>query len=530
MPVETKHKEYTANLDVWEKCEIAVAGERAVKKAGIAILPLLSDQDSQEYDAYKMRASYYNASGRTLGGLVGIVFRKPPEVIGFPESRKGFLDRVGKENISFESFARETFSDILSKGRQGVLLDNKETTSDVAPYLVSYGPKSIINWKSEEVEGEWKLSMVVLTEIAEEPDSADPFTTVVKERIRVLQLLPLWKINQLLKLPEEAMESPEEETLEEAERRRKEEHERLEKRYYLVSLYEKAPNGQKGADKSEYILKRHIEVSIRGKYLDYIPFQFFGPDTPTAKVQSPVLEDLIDVNFSHYRSSADLEHGRHFTALPTAFVTGFPKETRLKIGSAIAWVSEQTGADAKYLEYTGQGLSAIERALEQKEAQMAILGARILEAPKKAVEAAETLERRQAAETSALASVAASVESGFSQILRWVAQWYGITPEKALGIECIFNKDYMPRMLDPQMLTALVMLVQTNKMSWRTFAHNLKKGELYPEDMTIEEELQLILEGDPLPMGTPSGSGMELEKDEEEIDDDEEEEEEEEKE
>ena len=37
------------------------------------------------------------------------------------------------------------------------------------------------------------------------------------------------------------------------------------------------------------------------------------------------LADIIVVNLDHYRLTADYKHGMHFTALPTAWVSGFDK-------------------------------------------------------------------------------------------------------------------------------------------------------------------------------------------------------------
>jgi hypothetical protein len=45
-----------------------------------AYLPALKDQTPDDYKAYIMRADYFNATARTLDGLVGMVFRKEPTV------------------------------------------------------------------------------------------------------------------------------------------------------------------------------------------------------------------------------------------------------------------------------------------------------------------------------------------------------------------------------------------------------------------------------------------------------------------
>jgi hypothetical protein len=45
------------------------------------------------------------------------------------------------------------------------------------------------------------------------------------------------------------------------------------------------------------------------------------------------LADIIAINLDHYRLTADYKHGMHFTALPTAWVSGFDKNSSLRIGS-----------------------------------------------------------------------------------------------------------------------------------------------------------------------------------------------------
>jgi hypothetical protein len=120
---------------------------------------------------------------------------------------------------------------------------------------------------------------------------------------------------------------------------------------------------------------------------------------------------------------ADLEHGAHFTGLPTPIITGhnLGEDETFSIGSTTAWVlpNEYTDVkylefttDVKYLEFTGQGLGALESRLVSKERQMATLGARLLVEEKAAVEAAETHNIKRQGENSALSSVAESISSG----------------------------------------------------------------------------------------------------------------------
>ena len=81
-----------------------------------------------------------------------------------------------------------------------------------------------------------------------------------------------------------------------------------------------------------------------GKPLPLIPFVFHGPRHSLPEVDKVPLADIIAVNLDHYRLNADYKHGMHFTALPTAWVSGFDKNSNLRIGSSTAWVANPHGA------------------------------------------------------------------------------------------------------------------------------------------------------------------------------------------
>lgn len=508
MPVNTKHPDHKTFSAGWDKCRTAVEGEAAVKAKRVEVIPMLSGQSTNEYEAYLKRALYYNASGRTAQGLTGVVFRKQPSVV-FPESKKSFLDNVGTVDSpkSFESFARMTMQEVITTGRYGVLLDTESTEDNAQPYFSGYRAESIINWTDE---------MVVLEEETLEVSPNDEFELKKVKRIRVLDLTNNLEtdVNALQQMSIDSKPSEQSENL-----------------VYRIRVYDiddaaKAAGvarTNKATDEDQYVLSRVIIPSIRGKHLNYIPFFFFGPIEPSAYCQKSPIEDVVDVNLSHFRSSADIEHGRHFTALPTLFVSGVKKGTVLHVGSETAITAEDPNADAKYLEFAGSGLGSLKDAMEQKEQYMAVLGARMLEEQKKAVEASETVERRVAGEMSTLAAVASSVEAGFEAILKRAAEWLGSIDAE---VSVMFNKDYMPKSMEPQMLTALVTALQGGNMSWDTFAYNLAKGEIYPEGRTAEQEMDLIEDDDkrPLPLGPskPSKDDIDLDDDDEEEDDDDE--------
>ena len=81
----------------------------------------------------------------------------------------------------------------------------------------------------------------------------------------------------------------------------------------------------RSAAKTEWKLVETRTPLRLGKPLPLIPFVFHGPRHSLPDVDKLPLADIIAVNLDHYRLNADYKHGLHFTALPTAWVSGFDK-------------------------------------------------------------------------------------------------------------------------------------------------------------------------------------------------------------
>jgi hypothetical protein len=215
------------------------------------------------------------------------------------------------------------------------------------------------------------------------------------------------------------------------------------------------------------------------------------------------------VNLDHYRLDADYKHGIHFTALSTAWVSGFDKSATLRIGSSTAWVSETPGATAGFLEFTGQGLSTFERAMDRDERLMAVLGSRLLESQKRVGETAEAIELRQSGENSILSNVATSVSESLTQVLRWAYWWNSAeeTPDAVTDAVALveLNTDFSTKGLTAQELTAVVKSWQSGALSRDTMHELFRKGEILPDGRTNEEDARLIEAGSPKPgPGSPS--------------------------
>ena len=225
----------------------------------------------------------------------------------------------------------------------------------------------------------------------------------------------------------------------------------------------------------------------RGNLLTVTPFVGITTTGIGMDPLDPPLLDLVNMNMSHYRTSADLEHGRHFTALPTPYVTGIDGDIELRIGAGTAWILPDVQSKAGFLEFTGQGLKALESAMKEKRDAMATLGAQMLEQKKEGVEAAQAVRLKQSSEIAMLINVVKDVEAGINQALSILTDWDDLEPATIK-----INTDWIDNKLTANDLVALTKSLIDGAISHDTFLWNLSTGEILPPNRTVEEEKNLI--------------------------------------
>lgn len=461
MSVDTKHSEYTENYEIWERCEAAAEGQDEIHEYGIKYLPRLSGQNDAEYFAYKQRALYYNATARTVDGLTGMLFMKP-ETIEAPAAMDNIIADVTMGGLSLHQFSEIVAEEVITIGRCGVLVDYPPIVNAVTlaqaqaqgarPYATIYDAESIINWKTGRINNVEQLTLVVLEEENEIP--VDEFESKCE---------PQWRV---LDLAEGA---------------------------YRQRVFRKDNRG-------EFILVEEIFPQINGRVINKIPFEFFGVRDNSPCVDKPPLLDLVDVNLSHYRTTADYEHGLHFTGLPTPVVTGYysdDKSASLRIGSGTAWLLPDPQSKAFYLEFTGQGLGELREALRSKEAMMATLGARILAPEKRAAEAAQTANIHRSSENSVLASIAQSISVGLTHVMEWLRDWSNITGD----VKVELNRDFIPNSMTAQDVDVLVKSWQAGAISANVLFENLVAGDIISQETSFDDEQERI-------KSNPAGSMM----------------------
>ncbi len=403
MPVNSTHPDYDENLVAWSRARDVISGEDAIKSAGTRYLPRLDSQTDEEYAAYKERASFFNATSRTAEGYVGLIFRRPP-FLKIPDGKSAlaaavsaFANDADMLGTPLVGYAKNVVNEVISVGRAGTLIDWEDEVENRV-YACLYATENILNWRVERINGRNVPTMIVLYEPSGgrpiPGKGEDPFVATSHEQIRVLRLVPGEKIPNSRKQPYSC----------------------------VVELWQREEKKSR-RDKSDWkLVETRIPLRL-GRHLPQLPFVFHGPRHSQPSVDRLPLGDIITVNLDHYRLDADYKHGIHFTALPTAWVSGFDKAANLRIGSSTAWVTETTGATAGYLEFTGHGLITFERAMDRDERLLAVLDSRLLEGLKKVGETAQAIELRQSGENSILAQLTfhSTENSGEPvNLVRWV--------------------------------------------------------------------------------------------------------------
>lgn len=216
-------------------------------------------------------------------------------------------------------------------------------------------------------------------------------------------------------------------------------------------------------------------------------FVFHGPThSRPDPIERLPLADIIAANLDHYRLDADYKHALHFAALPTAWVSGFDKETALRIGSSNAWVSEVPGATAGFLEFSGAAIQYIERALDRAERHLALLGAKLLEP--------QETENQPKAEPRlcGLAEIVASLNQSITQVLRF-AHCCVTGSEPAPGeVTFALNTDLAPRHFTAAEITAVVEAWRAGAISRDTMLARLKQADVLPSSRSVAEERALL--------------------------------------
>jgi hypothetical protein len=485
MSVSDKHKDYVKNYSRWGIVRDCVEGSSAIKKArssydetnvegsntgvglynveGSKYLPPPNPSDNSldnidRYRSYKARASFVNFTGQTKEGFMGMVNRQEP-IIKLDANIEYLEENADGNGLGLKDVIKRTISEVMETGFYGILVDypkapegqkTQENTKELKAYNKLYCAESIINWRYTNINGKNVLSLVVLEESIDVVD-ADGFGSTEEKQYRVLCLID---------------------------------------NIYYQKMYN-----------NDGVLLDEIKMPLKfdGTKWNYIPFQFVGTIDNNSTPDKSVLYDIAELNIAHYRNSADFEESCFIVGQPTPVITGLTRawvkdilEDGVQIGSRTAMLLP-VGASASLLQASSNSMPT--EGMNNKEAQMVKIGAKIISDTSGGVETAETAKIRFAGQNSKLGSVVSNVESAIEKCLYWCSIFMGGNPENN---EIEINKQFYDATVNPQLIIAKIQLMDRGVIGISDVRTSLRKSGLIDADKTDEEIDAEIIGIDPL--------------------------------
>ena len=446
MAIDDKHSEYEKYSHRWDTSRAVIGGEDVVK--GLTgdykptdFLPGFYPEDWERYKWYVQRAVFIAYTAFTHTGLLGSVFRKDPDM-EFPETIEYIEKNINGKAQGIKQFAKRVVSENLEVGRVGIFVDypnieEEGRTGEEQATVNIYTAESILDWKTETINNQLVLTMVVLLE-------HDP---IIGKQYRVLI---------------------------------------IENGVYYQRIY----------DEDEDLISEYQPRNFKGELFTYIPFQFCGSKDNTPSVDKPPLLDIAFVNKGHYRNSADHEENLHVHGQGTLLLWSDLSAEEWKTANPNG---VNVGARAgHFLGQNGGGellqlreSQAYQVAMDKKVIQMIGIGARFIQesAGNQRVDAVK-MDKGQ--KESGLITLVDNCESAMINAIKFIIDFMS---GEELEYKFELNRDFYDTNITAQEKTAMIMLVDSGVMPKSDARTLLKKAGWIAADKT-EDEIEAEIETD----------------------------------
>lgn len=475
------HPDYRYFKPDWDLIRDVMAGERRIKEMGKTYLPPLSDTAGTSYDEYRERAVFVNMLARTVNGLVGTLYRRQPKVLGLKDALLRGSAQITPDGASVVSFGKTVATELTPIGRVGILVD-MDPNGVNPPYMTYYIAENILSWKTEFVDGRERLVYVLLREVIDDfnyfgvAGSTAPAPVDAPRKVGSRQ-------TRIARTPVDSGATPS-----------------LRAQFRVLSL----ENGAYVQRIYKTTIDRGVEVigdepvvirpTRRGNPLDFIPFTIVGTAGVSAKVTKPPMLDIANLNVSHYKSSAQLEHGRFFTALPVYYAPARAGEEggEYTVGPSMVW-EVMPGEKPGILEYYGTGLRELANSLAEKEQHISQLGGRIMGITKdQGSQSPEVAALTHANEVSVLTTIGDALSEGMTAALRQWAWWQDMDAAELLKVEFRMNRDYATSNIGAREMRAIAVLYQSGVLPVEEMHRVFQESELISEQTSVEDFVSML--------------------------------------
>jgi len=480
---------YQAMLPSWKKIETVLGGTTAMRAAGEEYLPKHQNEKSKAYNDRLKTSTLYNLTSLTLESWVGRPFSDPimPND-DVPELVKDLLEDIDLQGNSLTTFGRNWFKEGLAKAFCHVMVEmpvvdkDRRTVADdlrenVRPYWTLIKPENLIFATGTMVEGQEILTHV---RILEEEIDRDGFAEVVTHRIRVfdLALVPEREGDESSLVPR-----------------------------VFWSLWRQAKK-----DKWE------PEVVPTMLEIDRIPIVTFYADRQDLMYGKPPLNDLADLNISHWQGSSDQRNILTVTRFPLLAGSGIAdEEATVEVGPNRMLSTTNPDGKFYYVEHSGRSIAAGRQDLLDLEEQMASYGAEYLrKRPGNMTATARALDSAEA--TSPLQDAAVRFEDAVNQALVITAKWLKIEDAGTINVA----SDFGPEDIVQGDLQELGNARRARDLSREDYLEELKRRGALRDEFDQEENDRRLEAEESAFMGGAAQTGDIDEEAEEDMDDEEE--------
>ena len=453
--VATPTLQYRQMEHKWGKILALLGGTDEMRNRGTEFLPQHFAETDKRYKERLQSSVLKNYFKATVKHMTGKVFSKPISVEKAGSQIESLFSNIDRTGNDLSAFCSRVFFRSLAMGLHYILVDHPsvpvglsledERNLEVRPYWASYGAEDVIGIRCNS-DGT-RIEEARLRETSFEY-ADNGWGQVIVKRIRVLMpgKFVLWK--------------------------------------YMDTT-----------DGGEWIVETEGEMSI-----DEVPLVpvYTGHRAPF--VAFPPLEDLADLNITHWQSYSDQRSILSVARFPMLGVSGYDggdeKGGQVEIGPFRLLSTTDPQGKFYYVEHGGTAIEAGRKDLEDLKDEMATLGMQLL-IPKSngptATESAITYSNT----SSDLQNMARGLESSIEQALRLTAKW-----QKQGGSEATVSLKgnfEIPRDTVNE-VKELIAMRQSGDISRPTFFKECKRRGFLADDFNAKEEIEILeVEGPRIP-------------------------------
>lgn len=419
----------------WKVMAAVTNGTNYIRDLAEQYLPQEPREDDEAWQARIDRSVLSPYTSRLIETAAGAVLRKPIHIEGDPYWSEVALDIDGiGSNIN--EYARRALVSSLTYGHSAILVDFPAATGarNLAEERAMGRRPYFVHVDAPQIWGWRKDSTNRLTQIRIHDYEYRPLNEFGEEQVEVMRVI-------------------------------------YPGRYDLYTLGQETVTFEKSD----------------GFSLNTIPVVPIYSNRRGVLISQPGLLDIANLNITHYQRQSDLIHALHIAAMPTLVLEGYSQDSsEATIGVNYA-LGMEPGHKAYYVQSDATSFEAQMNELQSLEGQMSTLGITKLFGQKFVAESAEAKRIDQAQANSVLSIISQELESCLNQAFAFAAQYVGMEPPVIT-----IDRDFDYYRLIGQDISVLAQLNEAGKISDATLLEVLRRGEILPDNMDIDAELEAM--------------------------------------